>query len=164
MKEFRGIISVLLAAVLTGIAISAYMLYQYSPSGRYFIQNTLLAPSVAGQMAESLVAFDYVDAKTGERRHLVIEPTVYALFYARVSSDESVVSLDNVAEEPFTSNQVATLSVVVKPQKKDKGIFSQIVQFAPQSDYYRIQLEGNGWAYFYHPQIYPEALRLLTEP
>jgi hypothetical protein len=186
-REVKSILLVLGAAVSCAILLSAYMLYFYGPTGRYIARNTLLSPQVAQEMSYSDLnpqtgqqdrfilsgmEFSYWNAERKIRERIQVNADMYAHFYDRVSAEKSLETpVGEGIVQLFNPNLSSSLMVNVRassqPAAHSPVKTFQVIQFAPNGDYYRIQLIGQSvsgeWAYFYHPAIYQETLLLFTK-
>jgi hypothetical protein len=98
-----------------------------------------------------------------------VDLNAYEQFYELIQRDRSISS--NEAEHLFKEITPATLATEVRTEssaawQKDAKIFQEI-QFAPQGDYYRIELHeadrGTHWVYFHHPRILAKLKEILSQ-
>lgn len=174
MNEIRNLILTLGAAVLAALALSAYFVMNYGPTGRYQVSNTLLRPDLLSELNYN----DY-NPKTGGQDRFVFDlieyswydealrswkknnPTVetYQKFYQEIDGD---LSLQNPPEIPFSKAQTITLFVRTEsPAEWQKEIKTfQVIEIV-HNDYYRIELhednKGVHWVYYNHPKIAEKA-------
>jgi len=169
-SQIRNLLAVLAAAVLAAGAISSWMLYHYNPSGIYYAQNVLLAPQLLGQAPTSKkggMAFqgvEYIYAEGSSEQKINLTKNLYQAFYDTIAPEKSLDPVSDDVIAKFGKGKVSRL--VLKVQKNGSEEDFQEVHFAPQGDFYRVQLrmegdEGN-WAYFYHPGIAAEVRKLFT--
>jgi len=179
-RDLRNIIFVLSAAVLCAVALSAYMIYYYGPTGRYLVSNALIAPDVAHAMDYRDYAaakgkpvryvlngfhFSYYDAAQHRQQRIEVDPAAYSAFYAMISGDKSLEEVSSAIMSRFEDAFVASLTITVRPDDNAAAKVFQTVQLASKGDYFRIQLHQQGglgdWVYFYHPGIYDNALKIF---
>lgn len=182
--EIRNLVLVIGGGVACALAIALFMLYFYSPSGRYYAKNVLLAPQVLSQISYpeknpntgtiARYSFDsflfaYFDAQQKEWRRTGIKPEAYREFYTAVSEDLSIEPISEELRQLFRQGHPTTFSVKMRQGSSNEKATFQEVNFAPGQDYYRVQLRSQasgdmseGWAYFFHPGIerYARALFL----
>lgn len=178
-SEIRNLMLVISGAVACAMAIALFMLYFYSPTGRYYAKNVLLAPEIVSQISypeknpntgivirysfDSFVFASYdPDKKLWQRSN--VKPDVYREFYDAVSEDLSIEPISEELRQLFRQSHPTTLTVKMRQGSTQGGseekIAFQEVDFAPGQDYYRVQLRSQasgdvseGWAYFFHPGI-----------
>lgn len=184
-RDLRNIILVLSGSVLSAVALCAYMIHSYGPSGRYMVSNALLNPEVAQKLdyVDSFSAkgrpirfildgfvFSYYDQTTRKQEKKALDPAKYAKFYELVSGDRSVEEVTNEIMTEFEGQLVATLSINVRPEgsqavENTAKVF-QTVQFSSKGDHFRVQLHQQGgvgdWVYFYHPGIYADMMKAMN--
>lgn len=93
----------------------------------------------------------------------------YSQFYDKVANDRSIQPITDEVRAYFSKPDLATLAIKVKSetgQASSKNFLE--LQLIPNGDYYRVHLrasEGSteGWAYFYHPSIYRDSLKLFVK-
>lgn len=169
-SQIRNLLTVLAAAVIAAGAISGWMLYHYNPSGIYYAQNVLLAPQLLGQTPiakKGGIAFqgiEYIYPEGGSEQKINLSKNLYQAFYDTIAAEKSLDPVSDDVIAKFGKGKLPRL--VLKIQKNGSLEDFQEVHFAPQGDFYRVQLrmegsEGN-WAYFYHPGITPEVAKLFT--
>jgi hypothetical protein len=162
------------------------MLYHYNPTGQYFAGNALLAPEVAPVMAftdknpktggDSRFTFDriefsYFDPEKKGWQKRSIDLDTYAELYGLVAQERSVDETSEDVVLQFTQPNAALLILFVRTgtagalQEASKPF--QQIHFANEGDYFRVSVQEQGstkWVYFRHPNIYQNALNLLTRP
>jgi hypothetical protein len=182
-KQIRNLLIVILVSILCAGYLAVTMIYHYGPSGRYLVSNILLAP-------ETLPLLSYKESSktTGKQNLLVFsdiefaywlsKPKSWQLYNATIASYQQmyeIIKNDSSVGEPadevksrFQSSPPATLTLRVRNSEANKSQQSkgfQAIQFASDSDYYRIELHGEqtaiSWIYFYHPGIYHDAIALF---
>ncbi len=176
--QIRNLLIVIGSGVIFAMAIAAFMLGAYNPSGRYKAQNVLLAPETAKVRAEFRgdkelefyegVEFDYVKYANFDRESKLRNKPLYQKFYALVKDDESIQELPVKVQELFDRNPATLTFYVLKPGKISAWQIHnfQVLQFANGGDYYRVELhtgakEGQQWAYFHHVGLADKFLRFL---
>lgn len=185
-REIRHLLTVIFSGVLGAFLLCGLLLYYYSPTGRYLAKNVLLSPLVTSQIYFSDTnpltgnvakyvfegaEYSFYDAANRQWRHLSLPAEKYRQFYELVSEERSLASVSPEIESLFNRAKPATLALKVHADSKNTLIASSKVfmevDFAADSDYYRVQLREQGptgnWAYYYHPQIYREVMQLFTE-
>jgi hypothetical protein len=172
--QIRNLLIVIGSGVIFAMALAAFMLGAYSPSGRYSAQNVLLAPETAKIMKYEGLVFDRVeysiwDAKSKVWTKQEVSLPLYQEFYALVKSDESIQELPVEVKQLFDRNP-ATLTLYVRSdvkQSRGQGHSFQVLQFANGGDYYRVELRTGGaneeqqWAYFHHVGLADRFLTLV---
>lgn len=183
-KQIRNIVLLLTSAVACAALLAAHMIYHYSPSGRYNAGDALLDPLVAETMSYpdvnpatgkkeqftfGKILFAYSDSKTRQFKEIAVSEEAYHKFYTSVRSDKSLESVGKEIETLFRVSSPSILTLYVQGESRGSSATTsqvfQVVQFAPQSDYYRIQLLGSQkgeWAYFQHSHLYQDTLDLFT--
>lgn len=183
-RQIIQVVALLSSAVFCAALLAGHMIYHYSPSGRYKAGSTLLDPQVidrvdyqdrhpsTGQKERFIfdhIDLSYQDAHTGQMRRQPISLEAYQAFYNEITRDESLEeteALETLFRGPYTPTLALYIQVKGQKGKEEAPRVFQILQIAPQQDYYRIQLIGqqNGeWAYFRHPHISQEGLERLTK-
>lgn len=185
-RQIWGLLSILGAGVVAACLLAAVMLYYYNPTGNYRAGNALLEPQrmLSLHFQEDTrrgnkevfvfdrLIFSYYDSEAKQWQRQVVSMEKYGELYTLVKEDESLAEVPHGAKDSFYRGHTALLVVSVRPEgavssKQDK-VFTQ-VEFSDRDDYYRIQLRANGsvqnnddgWAYFYHPKIYQEVLKVF---
>lgn len=191
-RDIRNLLAVLGAAVLCAALLAFFFLYYYGPSGRYLAGNTLLDPSIMAQInyqdhhpqtgkkvrfVFDRIEFSYFDPEKGQMHIFPISLETYQSFYKQVSSDRSLLEVNQNIQNLFLQSHPALLTMSMQSQeglenrtardhlntKAGSHVF-QVVQFIPE-DYFRVQLHGKNegeWAYFYQSGLYQEILHLFT--
>lgn len=183
-RDIQNIFIVLGAAVFCATLLAFFFLYYYGPSGRYLAGNTLLDSSTMNQIHYQnqqsrlgkkehfifdRIQFSFFDSQQGQMHTFPLSLETYQSFYKLVSSEKSLLELNQNVQNLFLRSHPALLTISIRPQERtEKGEIEQIfqvVQFVPE-DYFRVQLheknEGE-WAYFYRPGLYQEITRLFTK-
>ncbi len=187
-KEIRRLLYVILGGVVAAFVLTASLLYYYNPAGRYQSQDVLLSPLVlsalsyndfnpkTGAMSHFVfekIDFTYYDIPKKQRNHAEVPVANYTEFYGMVDGEKSLSDLTEKVLSQFNPAQLAILTIRVQPDTRAEAqstskVFLE-VHFAYEGNYYRVQLreEGNpsgqSWAYFYHPGIYDEAMKLFVK-
>lgn len=183
-KEIRNLVLVISGGVACAMAIALFMLYFYSPSGRYYAKNVLLAPEIVNQISYpeknpktgvvvrysfDSFAFASYDPDKKEWRRSNVKPDVYREFYDAVSEDLSIEPITDELRQLFRQSHPTTFTVKMQQGSGNEKVTFQEVDFAPGQDYYRVQLRSQasgdvseGWAYFFHPGIERYARALFT--
>jgi hypothetical protein len=181
-KQVKVLLCVLGAGLAAGIIMALLMLHYYNPEGSYLAKNVLLDPENAyslryvepGKKSDNRYVsegayFSYFDPELKEVQSIPIDREKYAKFYNLIANERSIIEPDSRIEGLFNDPHSAALALKIRRVGEDaskgvESIFSKI-DFAYEGDYYRIQLRqsapGAGWAYFYHPHIYREAVALF---
>lgn len=182
-KQIRALLYVVVSGIIAATVLSLSMLYYYNPSGSYLAKNVLLTPDLAfaskapeaGTKVKKGIAFDHIDftyydplAKT--TKIVKVDQEQYSRFYDLVKDEISINDADEAVQSRFNLGHPAalTLKLSVNNEGTSKGvenIFSE-VDFADNSDYFRVKLRQQGsaasYAYFYFPGIYQKAINILT--
>ncbi|MCE5317698.1 MAG: hypothetical protein LLG04_10150 [Parachlamydia sp.] len=175
-KEIRNLVLVISGGVACAMAIALFMLYFYSPTGRYYAKNVLLSPQIVSQISypeknpktgitvrylfDSFV-FAFYDPAKKEWSRANVKPDVYREFYDAIAEDLSIEPVSEELRQLFRQSPPTTLTVKMRHGNgSEEKVSFQQVDFAEGQDYYRVQLReqasGNvseGWAYFFHPGI-----------
>lgn len=185
-REIFRIVSVLGLAVVCAALLAAYMIFHYGPSGRYAAGNTVLAPSVMEKINYkdksikgnnqvrfifNRIEFAYFDKIKGQLLQFPVDQAVYEKFYQLVQSDQSLDPVPTDVQNEFVQGMPATLSIIVQADINTAPKMTQVLQVIQltENDHYRVRLSTtttNGaqeWAYFYHPHLYEEIMRLFTK-
>lgn len=184
-KQIRSLIFVLSCSVGCAFLVTLFFLYNYGPSGRYAVRNVLLAPELILSLnyndtntktgGDSRFVFDDIEFSyydnTGKKwNKLHIDHDHYSQFYQLIVSDISLQKVSRHIEAMFQERAPSSLVLKVRTDSSAKWqeetkIFQEI-HFVEDGDYYRIELheenKTQNWAYFYHPNIYQEVLRLFV--
>ena len=185
-NEIRNLLAVILSGVLCAFILAGAMLYYYGPTGRYYARNVLLSPLLTTQ-----ISFQDANPKTGEItrfvfdgieisfydkvqkawKHVAVSPEAYNRFYDAVSQDVSLDKVTSDIQDLFLKGNPSKLTLRVRTESRAEShaatkIFQEVL-FANEGNYYRVELREQGpgrgeWAYFYHPGIYMETMKLLT--
>jgi hypothetical protein len=158
------------------------MIYRYGPSGSYIAGDTILNPAILDQIQfmdkhpvtnknTSFVfngmEFSYFDQLEGKQKKNALNLASYGQFYKKIASEKSLKNFPSDIEQRFRTPP-ATLTVTMQTDPSISWhatkVF-QVIQFI-SNDYFRVQLQGDEaeWAYFYHPQLYQDIMRLFTTP
>src|SRR5438552_9235776 len=103
-KEIRNFLFVLFSAVFVAFLGAFWVVYSYGASGKYSVQNVLLAPDLIIKSQASQpnkkdksaryvfhkIEFTYFDEKLGQWRTIQINPDQYAQFYQMVQNEKSL--------------------------------------------------------------------------
>lgn len=185
--HIKQVVAVLFSAVACAGLLAGVMLYQYGPTGRYVAGAALLSPDVMQKInykdshlqtgkgvsfTFNSVEFSYFDPVDHQQKTTTATPEAYQKLYNLIANSQSLPETTNqVIQEFEPMNKPATLMITMRTDVSDVSkpvtkVF-QLVQFS-NTDHFRIQLRGTEvtgqWAYFYHPQIFQEAIRLLSQP
>lgn len=181
-QEVRNILFVLSAAIACAGLLTAFLIYYYGPSTGYLAGHVLLDPKVIEQINEqaeskkrgsssftfSRPEFSYFDEKAGKMQRHPVSMSGYRELYAWLAADQSLDAVPSSIEDLFLQAKPVLLTTFLRPTEGGKLDANQqsfqIVQFVPQN-YYRVRLMENQeqeWAYFYHPQLYQDAMHLFT--
>jgi hypothetical protein len=182
-KQIRSLLLILSCGVASAFIIALGLLYYYNPSGIYLAKNVLIAPENALNMAFNhadtkkdgrrlvfdAIEFSYFDPDLRQSRHHAIDMKKYEEFYALISDDKSLVDTTDEVKRFFIKGHPANLKLKVRTDREaSKAVTPDVfleVTFADNGDFYRIQLreqgKGEGWAYFYHPDIHRKVLNLF---
>jgi hypothetical protein len=184
-KQIRNLLLVFGGGIAFAFLFAAFMLYHYSPTGKYYVKNTVLAPDVLDKLAfkdtstktgaSSRYVFDqmefsYYDTSKKQWIKLTVSKENYAQLYHMISDEgslmevpEDVVSLFNY----YPASLVTTVRSENKTSQESSIKTFQEVYFANKSDYFRIALQEQGvgmhWVYFYHPGIYQKVINLFVQ-
>lgn len=183
-KLIRDLILVFSLGMLSAVLVALATLYYLGPTGSYKAESILLSPEVMAQLSYSDISpqtgnpipftFDRIEflhfnRKTREWRRSTIDKEAYANFYSMISSDRSLSVVPEQVLSFFKRESPSTLTLTVKKEGVNSGTEEsrsfQEVQILNFDDYYRIQVHDKekviNWAYFYHENIFEEAMKLL---
>lgn len=177
-KQIRNLLIVFLGGIGFAVLFALMGLYHYSPSGKYYAKNTLLAPEVLSQIAikdsssktrfiYNKIEFSYYEPSEKIVKKISVPEERYKQFYDMVANEES---LSNVSDEisSFFNYFPSSLTLTLRPenQPNDPEKIYQQVNFVNHGDFFRIVLNdqnaGTNWVYFYHPNIYQKVLSLFN--
>lgn len=186
-QHIKQVIVVLLSAVVCASLLAVLMLYRYGPTGHYVAGNALLSPAVIHQVnykdshpstgkgvsfVFNSIEFSYFDILDHQQKRLTVSPEAYEKIYGMIANEQSLLEVTDKIQMGFeTVNNPATMMIIMRTDLSDVSkpitkVF-QLVQFA-NTDHFRIQLRGTDvageWAYFYHPQIYQEVIKIIGRP
>lgn len=167
----RSLLLVFLAGVSAAVILALGMLYFYNPSGAYLAKNLIVAPEnlhflnfkykdpatgISSDMFLEKIEFAYYDAHDRKWKSASLDLGKYAELYALIQGDESLSEGDVPRAALFEQQPPYALALLIKNRASSGPSVQHFldVQFAPQSDYYRILLRTTGkeqWIYFYHP-------------
>lgn len=181
-QQVRTLLKVILSAVVAALVLVGSLLYYFGPSGRYVVKNALINPSLTPVLSYNDVnhktggtsrfvydgiEFIYYDQRTQQQHTLSILPETYQTLYDKIANEKSLLEVPSEILNAFVLP--STLSIMVRtdshaPWQDETRVF-QKVDFAPQGDYFRIELHEepttHNLIYFSYPGIYGEALRIL---
>lgn len=183
-SQIKVLLGVLGAGLLAGVLFALSTLYYYNPSGSYIAKNVLLTPQQAyalrfiepgskgraeGKYAFEGIYFSYFDDIQKQQKTFPISQEQYESLYNLIANESSIVYAGDDVQSLFTQAPPATLTLKLQSIGEDLtkggGVAFYAIDFANNNDYYRIQLRQSGpgmhWAYFYHPGIYQEILKLF---
>lgn len=157
---------VIASAVFVAFAVAAIMINRYESSKTYLLKNVLLSP----KSIEALDGFNLYDYSTRDStaktwKQFKISNETYNEFYSLIEGDTSLELVPDDVLDFFSLTSPATLTLFLHTKANE---FEQKVQFAKDSDYYRVELhmETTGghphWSYFYHPSIDKDTESLFT--
>ncbi len=183
-KQIRNFLFLMSASTLSALVLAISLILYYSPSENYAARDALLSPEVIALInyndthpntgAVTRFVFDsielsFFDHSTKRWKKVDVDLEHYKNLYTLLSQDKSISPLPDDALQTFNTGNPATLTIRVRPEKKEfvsatTKVFQHIV-FASQGNDYRIQLrEGqkqDSWAYFNHPGIYQRLMTLM---
>lgn len=181
--DIRNLLFVIGSAIVVALLGASFMLYYYGPTGSYFAQNVLLSPFYTstfsfddtnpktGRLEKFVfdgIEFSYFDGNKKQEIRVPISHEAYEQFYNNVASERSIQDVADEVRIQF-AHHAASLSFKVRPEhgSESSKVFLE-VNFVREGDYYRVQLRDaigttGTWAYFYHPQVYKEAMQLFVK-
>lgn len=180
-NEVGNLLLVFLSAVTAGVAAVAFMIHYYGPSGTYKSQNVLFFPlndskisftdtNLNTRKSEKYIfdkiEFKYFDSSTKQWVKVAVDNDQYTQFYNLVLNEKSLSEVSDKIVRNFYRPHSATLLFQVRPDNDPSSSKTFLeVDFANESNYYRVQLRSNeagAWAYFYHPEIYKQAIKIFA--
>lgn len=176
IRQVKGLLTLLSMGVFCAVFVSLLTLYVVGPLGSLSLNKVLLSPDVAKrlsytqekkQMVFEMIELQRMDPVSQQVYQQKISLDAYQQFYAWVADDRSLASVPEQLEGMFSRNLLTTLTIVVAAGEKNEKRAFQSVEFLPLNDYYRVQMrdadEGVNWAYFYHEDVYEEAMKRLLQ-
>lgn len=186
VQQIRTLLFVFGSGIVVAFALAFFMLHYYNPSGSYEAKNALVDPAALADMrfSEPLVRggdntpyvfqefeFTYYDYAAKQWKRLPIQLKDYAEFYALVAKDQSLASVPDDVKSSFNLDHPASLALKIRRENASQGGSRDFIKvdFVERGNHFRIQLreqgdDGEGWAYFYHPDVYKQILQLFTHP
>lgn len=179
-QQIRNLILIVSSAVVTAFLFSALLLYKYSPTDQYNVENILISPDMVSSLkfndknpktgGQSRFAFDKMEFLHNQSKSAV-SIDQYTLFYQMVQSKKSVMNVSDDIRNLFNRGQVGRLKIWVKTEssaswQETEKVFQQ-VEFASSGGYFRIELrqsdssQSDPYAYFYAPELYSKILSLF---
>jgi hypothetical protein len=183
-QQISRLLIVLASGVICALLFALTMLYNYGPTGRYFVKNVLLSPEMipslsyvennpnSGKLARFVfnrIAYTYWNPEKKEWNRVLVDQKHYGQFYEIVAEDKNIVDVSDELVTLFYREKPSRLIIsvhtdIANPMLSDERPF-QSVEVLPDSDYFRIELRGEtnraGWAYFHHQAISSQATQLL---
>lgn len=185
-QQIRNLLFVLGSGFLAALLLGLFMLKNYGPSGQYLVRDALLSPKMTKELnyndynsktnGNSRFIYDhsefaYYDETTKQLKKYTVSENNYQDFYQLISNDISILNPTESDIGRFSKGKPATLTLMVKTdsdaswQAMTKTF--QEVEIVNGGDYYRIELREQNpsgkWVYFYHPNIYNEAISTLAQ-
>lgn len=183
-KQIRNLLLVIGSAVALSFAAMFLMLYSYGPAGTYLAKNVLLSPDSTevlyinqsnskqskGKHPSPLVfdsiQFSHYDAQQHKFINTALSKSTYANIYQLIEHDISLLENPQNPEIPGGFNQVgATLIFKIKSEEGKQPNSLNLFEVDFAKDYYRISLREQNtdqqWAYFKHPNILEQVLKIL---
>lgn len=183
-RQIRNLVFLISASVLSAMVLAGSLIMYYGPSGTYAARDVLLSPQVISiinyndthpstgavtRFVFDSIEFSYFDVPAKRWNKIQVGMEEYAKLYELLIHDRSVSPVTEEMMALFNKANPATLSVRVKPENDKSAlhpskVFQQVV-FVNEGDDYRVELrEGQQqdvWAYYHHPQIYQNVIKLL---
>lgn len=185
-QQIRNLLIVLGSGFLAALLLGLFMLHHYGPSGQYLGRDALLSPKMTKQLnyndynsktnGNSRFIYDhsefaYYDDATKQLKKNTVSESHYQEFYDLIGNDMSLLNPTDSDVGRFSKGKPATLTLTVKTdsdaawQAMTKTF--QEVEIVNNGDYYRVELREQNpsgkWVYFYHPNIYNEAISTLAQ-
>jgi len=185
-SRISGLVTLILSAVGCAVAITAFMVYQYGPSGSYPVQKSLLNPEFIPALsfnainsktgAEDRYVFDnitftYFSVDAQQPREVGVTYQQYTDFYKVIANEKSMTDVPQDFITLFDRSNPARLSIYIQTEsnaqwQQEKKIFQE-VQIATEGNFYRIQLRQeenpqHEWAYYHHPDIKEKAFNIFV--
>lgn len=181
--QIRNLLLVFFSAIAFAGILSAFFLFNYGPSGKYTLRNTLLSPDLLKDLSYDdlnpktggisrfvydKIEFIHYNESTKQKQSTAISPDKYKAFYQHIIAD---TSMPEVSDDIIALFDQSAASLVVKTRTENPSAWQETVKtfqdvnIAYQGDYYRIELNetpSNIWVYFHHPKIYQLALQELN--
>lgn len=187
-RQIISLLSVLGAGLLFALAIIGYLLYVYGPTGQYKTQNILVEPSLVsklsyidteisrgkeGKQTLDHIQFQAYDEKSGQWDVYLFNDDQYKRFYDLLARDESLFPVPEEVEKQFKDSRLSNLEIIVRPElpgSANEGPAKTFlsVDFIPGTDLYRVFIRtssiGTDYAYFKHPGVYDQVLKIARMP
>lgn len=165
--QIFSLLLVIASAIFVAFAVAAIMVSHYESSKTYILKNVLLSPqsieALLSKFPISTTPFDYStrDSTAKTWKQFKINIQTYTEFYSLIEEDTSIEPVPDDVFDSFSRTSPATLTLFLRTKTESTPQVNEFqrVQFAKDSDYYRVELhmeaaEGrSNWAYFYHPSI-----------
>lgn len=181
-QQIRNLLLILGSGFLAACLLGLFMLYNYGPSGQYLGRDALLSPKLTKELNYN----DYNSKTNGNSRFIydksefsyfdntsksLVKNSVpeqqYQNFYNLIANDISILNPTEVDVGRFNKGNLATLNLIVKTDSSAawQAMTKTFQEVQINGDYYRIELREQNpsgkWVYFYHPNIYNEAIATL---
>lgn len=182
-SQITMLLAVLGAGILAAFLMAVGLLYNYNPEGSYLANNVLLSPEQASVMRFSegnaktdtllrfsfdKIEFAFYDLTKRQWRQVTLDLEKYAAFYNMVQGEQSLVNVNDEIKALFNRGYPSNLQIKMQMDRgaAAKTGSSTFLQADFVQDYYRVQLReqavGQAWAYFYHPGIHAQVLKLFV--
>lgn len=137
--------------VLTALIVVFWLIRVDEYERGFYASEILLRP-------ESVVeSIDYSYYAKGKWEMVPLKGEAYGVIWEKMAGDRGSGKVDPEIVRLFEEPKVGTLAIYVRRevpyQKEGLNALFQQMQVAPHGDYYRIQVQGGNWIYFYHPAI-----------
>lgn len=175
VREIRNFLIVMSGGALCALLIAAFLVYYYSPTGRYEVDQVVLSPEVADKLTpagnQAGVVFDGVELvyyegkdKGWVRREASGE--AYSRFYGLIKDEKSLWDVPEAVKTAFEMEKPASILVRVKEGPVLAKRIFQEVQILP-NDYFRVELrpvdERSPWAYFHKDNLYDATQKVFSQ-
>lgn len=175
-QQIKRLFFVIGLGVVAAIGVSVFFLYFFSPSGSYPISELLINPQVAKglnyQDNGARYKFDHVEflhfndeTATWDSKKATLD--TYQKLYSLIQADKSEAYPDEAIKNIFYEANPAILTIVVRKEGASGDQVFQEMQISTDNDVYRVKLREEQvrpqWAYFTHPRIYQQILKVFEE-
>lgn len=181
-KEIRNFLIVILLGIALALFIVIYSLNNFGPTGQYLLKNALLNPEILPKLKLndynpktggsdryffSEIDFEYALTQEARLEKKVLSQDQYRALYTILENDKSVKNTDQTFN--LSENPIARLIIQVKtaPQaawQEDEKVFQEVA-FSRDGNHYRVSLRESksvdNWAYFEHPGVYKEVMKII---
>lgn len=171
--QIRSLLYVVSSGILIAFLFAGLMLYKYSPSGQYLVENVLLSPDSIKTLSISRknqrfvfdrIQFEYEDLQKGKKEKILLSDNQYQMFYEEIRASKSLNDVSAEIKNEFNKGHTARLKIMIRTEGANTENNFQDIDFS--GNYFRVELrsDAGNYAYFYHPGIYQKMIQLVSAP